>query len=450
MINLHSPLAPIIIPANLRSQAEDARRRAASICSNALVIVHSQSSSERERSDPWFELFAGQSLPQTVLVFNAATGSVAFFAEDLPWSHQLWNGRTLSLTDSPELYGAPSFPFSTLLGYINKQLVEVSGLRLACDHPELPSLAPLFSNSEPITLMNAFPGLRKSHCNVEALKKSCEIAALAHNHVALWTMRQSKRGIVSNERGQEREFLAFIAENEASGPSYPPICASGANALCLHWNSNSAPVYPDSWTLCDMGCVYGSYCSDITRSFPSNADFSGLRGLAYEILLRAQKKAIEAAAPGVPFNAPHLAAQKSLIDELLSVGLPLEAWAPYAPPYPPKTAARTDSDESEDPRIAGLRAIFPHATSHFLGIETHDAGPAKNADGIFCNLEAGNRITVEPGLYFHPALPGLPKELAGLGMRIEDDILITCESNVNLTAKAIKESHEYSELYRQA
>ena len=450
MINLPSPLAPITIPENLRSQAEEARRCASSICSDAVAIVHSQSSDERERSNPWFELFAGQSLPQAILVFNAATGSVAFFAEDLPWSHQLWNGRSLSLTEAPELYGAPCFPAASLAGYVNQQLVAAPGLRLACDQPEVPSLAPLFSNCEPIALMNAFPGLRKSHSNAVALAKSCEIAALAHNHVALWTMRQSKRGMLGNERGQEREFLAFIAENGASGPSYPPICAAGANALCLHWNSNSSPIYPGSWTLCDLGCVYNSYCSDITRSFPANADFSGLKGLAYEILLRAQKMAIEAAVPGAPFNAPHLAAQKFLVAELLKVGLPLEAWAAYAPPYPPKTAARTQADESEDPRLAGLRAIFPHATSHFLGIETHDAGPAKNAEGVFCNLEAGNRITVEPGLYFHPGLPGLPNELAGLGMRIEDDILITCDSNINLTAQAIKEPHDYSELYRQA
>lgn len=214
-----------------------------------------------------------------------------------------------------------------------------------------------------------------------------------------------------SERTLEAAFLATTVSFGADGPAYAPICAAGENALCLHWRENRRGIFEEDWVLLDMGCAKRGWRSDITRTLPASGRFTGLRGDLYRLLLSAQLLAIDAAVEGADFEAPDRAARDRLIEGLLAMNLLRPSWA-----------GEDGSKEGWERRA--LQAVFPHRTSHFLGRLTHDVGASRGADGAPRKLLAGMRVTVEPGLYFHPDLDELPDELQGFGARIEDDCAI--------------------------
>jgi Xaa-Pro aminopeptidase len=163
----------------------------------------------------------------------------------------------------------------------------------------------------------------------------------------------------------------------------------------------------------DMGCSYAGFASDLTRTVPANGSFSGLRGEVYKLLLDAQLAGIEAAVEGAAFDEPHKVCREILIDGLEEMGLLMQTWAGVV-------------EDGVDWREKALDRVFPHSTSHFIGRVVHDIGSRKVAgrDGLV-ELRAGMRLTIEPGLYFYPDLPGLPEELSGFGARIEDVCLVS-------------------------
>jgi Xaa-Pro aminopeptidase len=204
----------------------------------------------------------------------------------------------------------------------------------------------------------------------------------------------------------------------AEGPSYPSIIASGPNAATLHYINNDRAMRRGELLLIDAGCEYDFYASDITRTFPIGAGFTPLQRDLYEIVLAAQLKAIETVRPGIHFDDPHDAAVRVLLEGLCSVGL------------------LKDSPEEALER-SSYRRFYMHRTSHWLGMDVHDVGLYR-VNGASRILEPGMVLTAEPGIYIAPDDDSVPEEFRGIGIRIEDDVLVTPDGHEVMTAAVPK------------
>jgi len=223
-----------------------------------------------------------------------------------------------------------------------------------------------------------------------------------------------------NARGgmMEWEIEALVDYNfrkrGAAGPSYPSIIASGPNAATLHYINNDREMRAGELLLIDAGCEYNFYASDVTRTFPVGTRFAPLQRDLYEVVLAAQLKAIETIRPGVKFDEPHEAALRVLVEGICGLGL-LKT--------PPEEAIKS----------ASYRRYFMHRTSHWLGMDVHDVGLYRVA-GQSRTLEPGMVLTAEPGIYIAPDDDDAPEEFRGIGIRIEDDVLVTPEGHEVMTA----------------
>jgi len=254
--------------------------------------------------------------------------------------------------------------------------------------------------------------LRKSAAEVKLMRRAARISAEAHKHL----MRVCRAG--RRESDLESEFLHQCAIRGARWQAYQPIVGGGANACVLHYVANDAPLADGDLVLIDAGCELDGYASDITRTFPVNGRFSSAQRALYELVLEAQAAAIAKARPGNRWNEPHEAALRVLTNGLIRLGilsgkpgrlLKEEAYKPY----------------------------YMHRTGHWLGMDVHDVGRYK-LDGQWRTLEPGMVLTVEPGLYM-PATDAVPEPYRLVGIRIEDDVLITEDGNEVLSAAAPKD-----------
>ena len=216
----------------------------------------------------------------------------------------------------------------------------------------------------------------------------------------------------------EAEFLHEFYKNGAQSPAYTSIVAGGANACTLHYNANNCVLNDGDLLLIDAGCELDGYASDITRTFPVSGKFSAAQHDLYELVLAAQLAAIDAAKPGNHWNAPHEAALDVLVQGFIECGL-----------------CKGSKDKVLE--SGEYRQFYMHRTGHWLGLDVHDAGEYKDKAGNWSLLEAGNTLTVEPGCYVRPA-DNVPEYFWNIGIRIEDDVLITKTGNEVLTKNAVK------------
>jgi Xaa-Pro aminopeptidase len=214
-----------------------------------------------------------------------------------------------------------------------------------------------------------------------------------------------------------------------SGPAYGSICAGGANATVLHYTNNDRALADGELLLVDAAGEYGGYCADITRTFPVGASFDAGQAALYDITLAAQKAAIDVVRPGVGIDEVHRAALRVLADGLVSLGL-----------------VEGTVDECLEKNT--YAPFYMHNTSHWLGMDVHDAGSYRK-DGASRQLEEGMVLTVEPGLYVRLDQP-VDEKYRGIGIRIEDDVLVTASGHEVLTRDAIKERAEIESLRRKA
>jgi Xaa-Pro aminopeptidase len=254
--------------------------------------------------------------------------------------------------------------------------------------------------------------LRKSPAELKVMRRAAHISAEAHRHL----MRVCRPGCRESEL--ESEFLHRCATQGARWQAYQPIVGGGSNACVLHYVSNQAELRDGDLVLVDAGCELDGYSSDITRTFPVNGRFTPPQRALYELVLEAQAAAIANASPGNRWNEPHEAALRVLTKGLLGLGilsgklnklLKDEAYKPY----------------------------YMHRTGHWLGMDVHDVGTYKR-EGQWRTLEPGMVLTVEPGLYM-PATEAVPEPYRLIGIRIEDDVLITEDGNEVLSAAAPKD-----------
>lgn len=254
--------------------------------------------------------------------------------------------------------------------------------------------------------------LIKSPYEQSTMQASANIAAAAHNRA----MQFTKPKLIENQ--VEAEFLHAFYANGAQAPAYTSIVAGGANACTLHYNANNAVLNNGDLLLIDAGCELDGYASDITRTFPVNGQFSAVQRDVYELVLTAQLAAIAVANTQHHWNSPHEAALKVLAQGFIDFGL---------------------CEGSLDHVIesGSYRQFYMHRTGHWLGLDVHDAGEYKTRAGDWMPLKPGQVLTVEPGCYIRPA-ENVPERFWNIGIRIEDDVLITAEGCDVLSKDAVK------------
>jgi Xaa-Pro aminopeptidase len=253
--------------------------------------------------------------------------------------------------------------------------------------------------------------LFKDEFELVNLRKAGLINSAAHTRA----MRFARPGQMEYE--VEAEILHDYYRQGSRFPAYSSIVAAGENATCLHYGENNKRLQDGDLILIDAGCEIEGYASDITRTFPVNGKFSGPQKDVYEITLAAQYAALDACRIGQSWNAPHEAAVRVLTQGMLDLGL---------------------LQGSLDGALESLsyKQFYMHNTGHWMGLDVHDVGAYK-IQGEWRKLEAGMVMTVEPGFYIRPA-PNVPKHFENIGVRIEDDVLITPNGMENLTASCPK------------
>lgn len=257
--------------------------------------------------------------------------------------------------------------------------------------------------------------LIKSEAELELMRKAIAISVEAHNHAREFT----KPGRYEYEIQAEIEHIFRL--RGGMGPAYPSIVASGANACILHYIENDRQLQENDLLLIDAGCCYQYYNGDITRTFPVNGKFTPEQKTIYDLVLTAQLAAIDQVKPGNSWNLGHDAAVRILTEGLVELGL-------------------LTGDIEEIIKEEKYKAFYMHKTGHWLGLDVHDAGIYKHGEDAWQTLQPGQILTVEPGIYIAPdyqpaeGQPEIDDKWRGIGIRIEDDVLVTESGNEILTA----------------
>jgi Xaa-Pro aminopeptidase len=259
----------------------------------------------------------------------------------------------------------------------------------------------------------------KSPEELAVMRRAAEISTVAHRRA----MRLARPGRTEYEI--EAELLHEFRRCGAQAPAYTPIVAAGANACVLHYVENAGALADGDLLLIDAGCELDGYASDITRTFPVNGKFNGPQKDVYQLVLAAQAAAMAEIRPGNTWDRPHEAAVKVLALGLIDLGL--------------LSGSVEQAIETE-----AYKKFYMHRTGHWLGLDVHDAGEYKR-DGQWRKLQPGMVLTVEPGCYIR-AGDGVPQKFANIGVRIEDDVLVTEDGHEVLTRAAPKTVREIETL----
>ena len=250
--------------------------------------------------------------------------------------------------------------------------------------------------------------LRKSDDELAVMRRAAAITRDAH----LAAMKALGPGVAEYEI--EAIVNGTFRRAGGWGPGYTSICAGGANACVLHYITNDAQMGGDDLMLLDAGCEFDGYTADVTRCFPASGTFTAVQRELYDVVLAAETAACDSVRPGATFHSVHDVALRALVEGMLAHEL-------------------LTGDVDENIENGGYRRYFMHRTSHWLGIDVHDVGAYYTPEKDSRPLEPGMVLTVEPGLYVSPDDDQAPERYRGIGIRIEDDVLVTADGHENLT-----------------
>jgi Xaa-Pro aminopeptidase len=396
------------------------------ILPSAPVAIRSADVEFNYRQDNDFFYLTGFAEPEAVALFGPAEKEpFVLFVRPRDKERETWTGRRAGVEGAMLDYGADkAYAVEELLAIIPRYLEKAErvyyplGLNERMDARllELVKSAAAMRprvGSGPNALLDPREILHearlfKSPEELELMRRAIAISAEAHKAAML----NARPGMM------EWEIEALVDYNfrrrGAAGPSYPSIIASGPNAATLHYINNDRQMCSGELLLIDAGCEYSFYASDVTRTFPIGGRFSPLQRDLYEVVLAAQLKAIETIKPGVRFDDPHQAALRILVEGMCNLGMLHES---------PDEAMRSGS----------YRRYYMHRTSHWLGMDVHDVGLYRVA-GESRVLEPGMVLTAEPGIYIAADDQQAPPEFRGIGIRIEDDVLVTPDGHEVMTA----------------
>ena len=394
------------------------------------------------RQDSDFYYLTGFAEPESVavLVPGRAEGEFLMFVRDKDPEREVWDGPRAGLNEAVTEYGADdSFPITDiddiLPGIIEscERVYYSMGTRPDFDGRLMNWVNTLRAQGrtgthtpdEFIALDHLLHDLRlyKSRAEISAMRRAAKIAVAAHKR-AMSVCEPGK-----HEYEIEAEF-AFEFRRNGVHPSYQPIVGSGANACVLHYNDNNDRLEDGDLLLVDAGCEFDYYASDVTRTYPINGRFNEEQRAIYDIVLEAQDAALECVVPGSMWHEPHDAAVRAIARGLKRLGL-IQG-----------TLANLISD-------GAYRKFFMHRTGHWLGMDVHDVGDYKVSDQ-WRVLEPGMVLTVEPGIYIGENQSKLAKRWRGIGVRIEDDVLVTRDGHEVLTKDLPREPDQVEALVGSA
>lgn len=382
------------------------------------------------RQDSYFWYLTGFNEPNSALLLRKQQGEqqAIIFVRLSDKLLEIWNGRRLGVDNAPQTllvdaaYAIDEFvpqfknlaQKQTALYYAPKQqpwgdaLLEQS----AVDFLSVFNWKPMLGEMR----------LFKSENEIALMQQAGQISALAH----IKAMQQTRPNRLEYE--VESDILHEFNRFGARYPSYNSIIAGGENACILHYSENDMPLRDGDLVLIDAGCEFAMYAGDITRTFPVNGKFSEAQKAIYEIVLQAQKRAIELLVPGSSIAKANEEVIRIKTEGLVRLGI-----------------LKGDVDELIEQKA--YREFYMHGLGHWLGLDVHDVGEyGENRSRI---LEPGMVITVEPGLYLSKDAD-IPEQYKGIGIRIEDDLLITDYGNKNLTSAVPKEIADIEKLMADA
>lgn len=416
------------------------------------------------RQDSAFYFLTGFAEPEAVAVVDS--DRYTLFVRPRDREMETWNGYRAGVEGAVERFGADeAFPLDDLESALQDRLLGHSHLyfpwggrfdgRMSAVLQKLPSLHERFGYRVPFTISDPTPvldelRLRKSAGEIDLLREASRISAEGH----LEAMRFAVPGAYEYQVQAAMEYTFRQVGSLRNG--YPSIVASGSNATVLHYTENDRRMEDGDLLLIDAAAEYGYFSADITRTFPVNGVFTEPQRVVYEVVLAAERAGIAAAVPGSTMRVIHETATRVLTEGLVALGL-------------------LPRDVPDSLAMHHYREFFMHGTGHWLGMDVHDAGTYHDGDGHRL-LEPGMTFTVEPGIYIRPDQEfatfhmleydldewterrmrlGLakaklaeaeeleavekveymiPPEFRGIGIRIEDDLLVTPGGNENLTS----------------
>ncbi len=385
------------------------------------------------RQDSDFHYLTGFGEPEAVAVLTPGRkhGEYVLFCRERDMEKEIWHGRRAGLEGAVERFGADdAFPIDDIDDILPGLLegTERVYYAMGCDAEFDQQLMSWVNRIREQVRAGAHPPgefvaldhlmhemrLFKGRSEIANMRRAAKISAAAH----IRAMQVCRPGIW--EYQLEAELLHAFQTEGARSPAYPSIVGGGVNGCILHYTENADQLRDGDLVLIDAGAEYEHYAADITRTFPVNGRFSPPQAELYEIVLAAQAAAIVQVKPGNHWNDPHDAAVRVLTKGLRELGI-LKGRLPTLL------------------KEGAYRDFYMHRTGHWLGMDVHDVGEYK-IDDQWRLLEPGMALTIEPGLYIAPDARRAPKRFRGIGIRIEDDVLVTrdgCEVLTELAPKAI-------------
>ena len=411
---------------------------AALVVPSATLVTRSHDSEYAFRQQSDFYYLTGIQEPDALLVLlpSRDTGQCVVFCQDRDATMEAWTGRRLGAQGVEAQHGIDqAFENAQRDERLPGLLEGRELLYVPLDNPEAISIAQQALANAQAGLRRGKPALKgwldsrplihemrliKSPAEIALLRHAAAISAQAHTRA----MRTCRAGL--SEYQLQAELEHEFAWQGASGPAYSTIVGSGANACVLHYIENSAELKADTLVLIDAGAEFDLYAGDITRTFPVSGKFNDAQRALYHVVLAAQERAVHAIKPGVTLADIHQGVVRDLTAGLIALGL-LEG----------DEQARID-DES-------YRRFYLHSTSHWLGLDVHDVGTYRLNEETPRPLESGMVVTVEPGLYI-PCDDDIPVAYRGIGIRIEDDVVVTCDGHEVLTSAVPKQVADIEQL----
>jgi Xaa-Pro aminopeptidase len=406
---------------------------AVAVLPTAPEVTRNSDSEYLYRHDSYFYYLTGFTEPDSVLVLVAARGDAParaiLFCRQKNIEREIWEGYRHGPDGARAAFGFDAaHAIEDLDGEIGKLLADAPALYYALGSALDAQVKLWLANvrrmartgvSAPASAVDLLPlldemRLFKDDAEQATMLRAATISSQAHARA----MRAASPGMYEYEL--EAELLYEFRRNGAQAPAYNSIVAAGANACVLHYSANNAQSRDGDLVLIDAGCELDGYASDITRTWPVNGRFSAPQRRLYELVLSAQSAALKAIAPGLPYSGGHEAAVQVLAQGMLDLGL-LD-----------KDAHGSLADIIADKRYL---QFYMHGTGHWLGMDVHDVGQYRDvaAEGKPSRaLREGMVLTVEPGIYVRPA-EGVPEEYWNIGIRIEDDVLVTADGHTILS-----------------
>jgi len=382
------------------------------------------------RHDSYFYYLSGFPEPEAVIALIAGDEGDrhVLFCRERNEEREIWDGFRYGPDAAREIFG---FDEAHPIAALDEKLPEI-----ASDRPALFTPLGLFepwdrkvtevlnevrarvrtgvsAPEEVVDVRTTLDAMRlvKDEHELELMRRACAISSAAHRRA----MRAARPGMF--EYQVEAELMHEFLREGAQAVAYSSIVASGPNACVLHYRENNRQMNDGDLLLIDAGCEYQGYASDITRTFPVNGQFTGAQKAIYEIVLASQLACIDAVKPGVAFHDYHKVAERVLAQGFIDIGL-------------------LSGSLDEVLESGRYRQFYMHRAGHWLGMDVHDAG-LYQVHGESMKLAPGMVLTVEPGAYIRPA-DNVPERFWNIGVRIEDDVLVTADGVENLTASTPK------------